>query len=309
MFKVFIDGREGTTGLQIDSMLANRSDIEIIPISEDKRKDPSERQKLMNMADVVFLCLPDAAAKESVKLVTNHHTKVIDASTAHRVDPDWAYGFPELGADFRRAVEQNRLISNPGCHATGFISLVYPLVQMGLLPPSACLTCHSITGYTGGGKKMIAAYEADTRDEAYLSPRQYGLTQSHKHLPEMQGICGLDTAPIFCPVVADYPRGMATTVPVFSGQLRPGITPEDLKNAYAAFYDGQKNITVMDSQPEDGFLAANAVVGTNELQIFVMGGPDRILLTSRFDNLGKGASGAAIQNMNICLGLDENTGI
>lgn len=156
---------------------------------------------------------------------------------------------------------------------------------------------------------MIAAYEADTRDEAYLSPRQYGLTQSHKHLPEMQGICGLDTAPIFCPVVADYPRGMATTVPVFSSRLRPGITPEDLKNAYAAFYDGQKNITVMDSQPEDGFLAANAVVGTNELQIFVMGGPDRILLTSRFDNLGKGASGAAIQNMNICLGLDENTGI
>ncbi|MBE6992847.1 MAG: N-acetyl-gamma-glutamyl-phosphate reductase [Ruminococcaceae bacterium] len=310
MYKVFIDGREGTTGLRIDSMLENRSDIEIIPISAELRKDETERGRLMNMADVVFLCLPDSAAREAVKLVTNDHTRIIDASTAHRTADNWAYGFAELSAEHRRKIETYQYISNPGCHATGFISLVYPLVKMGILPADAYLTCHSITGYSGGGKKMIAQYEAEERDFALFSPRQYGLGLNHKHLPEMKKQSCIDHEPIFNPVVADFPRGMATTVPLHLGQLTKAYTAGDIRKAYAEFYAGQQLIEIMpEGQPEGGFLETNAVVDSNLLQIFVFGEGERLEVVSRFDNLGKGASGAAVQNMNICLGLDETIGI
>lgn len=310
MYKVFIDGREGTTGLRIDSMLESRSDIEIIPIASELRKDESERARLMNMADVVFLCLPDAAAREAVKLVTNDHTRIIDASTAHRTADNWAYGFAELSAEHRKKIETCQFISNPGCHATGFISLVYPLVKMGILPADAYLTCHSITGYTGGGKKMIAQYEAEEREFALFSPRQYGLGLNHKHLPEMKKQSCIDHEPIFNPVVADFPRGMATTVPLHLGQLTKAFSADDIRKAYTEFYAGQQLIQIMpENEPEGGFLEANAVVDSNLLQIFVFGSGERLEVVSRFDNLGKGASGAAVQNMNICLGLEETIGL
>ncbi len=310
MYKVFIDGREGTTGLRIDSMLEDRKDIEILPISTELRKDEAERGRLMNMADVVFLCLPDTAAREAVKLVTNPNTRIIDASTAHRTADNWAYGFAELSAEHRKKIETCQYISNPGCHATGFISLVYPLVKMGILPSDAYLTCHSITGYTGGGKKMIAQYEADERDFALFSPRQYGLGLNHKHLPEMKKQSCIDHEPIFNPVVADFPRGMATTVPLHLGQLAKKLTADEIRKAYEEFYTGQQLIQIMpEGEPEGGFLEANAVVDSNLLQIFVFGSGERLEVVSRFDNLGKGASGAAVQNMNICLGLDETIGL
>ncbi len=310
MYKIFIDGRDGTTGLRIDSMLEGRKDIEIIPIAAELRKDAQERARLMNMADVVFLCLPDAAAKEAVKLVTNPKTRVIDASTAHRTDDSWAYGFAELSALHREKIAHSQFISNPGCHATGFISLIYPLVKMGLLPADALLTCHSVTGYTGGGKKMIAQYEAEQRDPALYSPRQYGLGLDHKHLPEMKKQSGLVYEPIFDPVVADFPRGMATAVPLHLSQLAKAVTADNLRAAYSEFYSGQQLIRIMEAgQPEGGFLEANAVVDSNLLQIFVFGSGQRLEVVSRFDNLGKGASGAAVQNMNICLGLEETTGL
>lgn len=310
MYKVFIDGREGTTGLRIDSMLEDRKDIEILPISTELRKDEAERGRLMNMADVVFLCLPDTAAREAVKLVTNPNTRIIDASTAHRTADNWAYGFAELSAEHRKKIETCQYISNPGCHATGFISLVYPLVKMGILPSDAYLTCHSITGYTGGGKKMIAQYEADERDFALFSPRQYGLGLNHKHLPEMKKQSCIDHDPIFNPVVADFPRGMATTVPLHLGQLAKKLTADEIRKAYEEFYTGQQLIQIMpEGEPEGGFLEANAVVDSNLLQIFVFGSGERLEVVSRFDNLGKGASGAAVQNMNICLGLDETIGL
>lgn len=310
MYKVFIDGREGTTGLRIDSMLEDRKDIEILPISSELRKDEAERGRLMNMADVVFLCLPDTAAREAVKLVTNPNTCIIDASTAHRTADNWAYGFAELSAEHRKKIETCQYISNPGCHATGFISLVYPLVKMGILPSDAYLTCHSITGYTGGGKKMIAQYEADERDFALFSPRQYGLGLNHKHLPEMKKQSCIDHEPIFNPVVADFPRGMATTVPLHLGQLAKKLTADEIRKAYEEFYTGQQLIQIMpEGEPEGGFLEANAVVDSNLLQIFVFGSGERLEVVSRFDNLGKGASGAAVQNMNICLGLDETIGL
>lgn len=291
-------------------MLDSRSDIEIIPIASELRKDESERSRLMNMADVVFLCLPDTAAREAVKLVTNGHTRIIDASTAHRTADNWAYGFAELSAEHRKRIETCQYISNPGCHATGFISLVYPLVKIGILPADAYLTCHSITGYTGGGKKMIAQYEAKERDFALLSPRQYGLGLNHKHLPEMKKQSCIQHEPIFNPVVADFPRGMATTVPLHLGQLTKAFDAEDIRKAYAEFYEGQQLIQIMpEGQPEGGFLEANAVVDSNLLQIFVFGSGERLEVVSRFDNLGKGASGAAVQNMNICLGLDETMGL
>ena len=308
MTKIFIDGRAGTTGLQIESRMALREDTKLIVLPEERKKDPAARKEAINAADYVFLCLPDAAAKEAAAMVENSHTRIIDASTAHRTDPAWAYGFPELSEGHRKAIETAQFVANPGCHATGFISLVYPLVQMGILPPDYPLSVHSLTGYTGGGKKMIEQYEAPEREAEYVSPRHYGLTLSHKHIPEMIKVCGLTRKPIFCPIVCDFPQGMLVTAPLHFDLLPAGVTVEKLREAYAGFYAGQRNIRVMDT-PESGFLGSNNVVGTNDLQIFVSGNETQAMVSARFDNLGKGASGAAVQNLNIMMGLDEGYGL
>ena len=305
MTKVFIDGRAGTTGLQIEGRMGLREDVELILLPQELKKDPAARKDAINQADIVFLCLPDAAAREAVSMLENSHTRIIDASTAHRTNPDWAYGFPELSEGHRRAVETSRLVANPGCHATGFIALAYPLVQLGMIPPDQQLIAHSVTGYTGGGKKMIEQYESPERDTEYDSPRHYSLTLSHKHLPEMMQVCGLTETPIFCPIVCDFPQGMLVTIPLF---LEKGLTMEKLKTAYRDFYAGQANIHVKDA-PDSGFLGSNNVVGTNDLNIFVSGNDRQAMISAQFDNLGKGASGAAVQNMNIMLGLDENFGL
>ena len=305
MTKVFIDGRAGTTGLQIEGRMGLREDVSLIELPEAQKKDPSARKDAINAADIVFLCLPDQAAREAAAMLENPGTRIIDASTAHRTDPAWAYGFPELSPEHRKAVETARLVANPGCHATGFISLVYPLVRLGLISPDLSLTAHSITGYTGGGKKLIGEYESPDRDTEYDSPRHYGLTLNHKHIPEMMAVCGLTAKPIFCPIVCDFPQGMLVTVPLF---LDSGQSVDSLKEAYRDFYQGQANIHVKDS-PEGGFLGSNNVVGTNDLNIFVSGNETQAIVSAQFDNLGKGASGAAVQNMNIMLGLDENYGL
>ncbi len=302
MTKVFIDGSAGTTGLRIRERLADRRDIELITLSEELRKDLSARSDALNSADVAFLCLPDAAAKEAVSLIESG-VAVIDTSTAHRTAEGWTYGFPELTGQ-REKIAASRRVANPGCHASGFIVLVEPLVRAGLLDPSAALTCFSLTGYSGGGKSMIADYESPDRPEALSSPRQYGLTQSHKHLPEMAKVCGLSTAPVFCPIVADFYSGMEVTVPVFAGDVRG--TADDIRAVYAERYRGP---VVTAAEPPEGMLAANALSGLDSMQVMVTGNDERILLVSVFDNLGKGASGAAVQNMNIILGIDETTGL
>ena len=302
MTKVFIDGSAGTTGLRIRERLADRRDIELITLSEELRKDISARSDALNSADVAFLCLPDAAAKEAVSLIDSG-VAVIDTSTAHRTAEGWTYRFPELAGQ-REKIAASRRVANPGCPASGFIVLVEPLVRAGLLDPSAALTCFSLTGYSGGGKSMIADYESPDRPEALSSPRQYGLTQSHKHLPEMAKICGLSTAPVFCPIVADFYSGMEVTVPVFAGDVRG--TADDIRAVYAERYRGP---VVTAAEPPEGMLAANALSGLDSMQVMVTGNDERILLVSVFDNLGKGASGAAVQNMNIILGIDETTGL
>ena len=313
MTKVFIDGRAGTTGLQIEGRMGLREDVSLIVLPEEQKKDPAARKDAINAADFVFLCLPDAAAIEAASMVENSHTRVIDASTAHRTDPNWAYGFPELSQTHRKAIETAQFVANPGCHATGFIALVYPLVQLGLLPPDYPLAAHSLTGYTGGGKKMIAQYEDPERDPEYDSPRHYGLNLSHKHIPEMMQVCGLTKKPIFCPIVCDFPQGMLVTVPLHFDLLPGNMTLEKLRDAYAGFYAGQKNIQVAPVMGGDfapgGFLGSNNIVGTNRLRIFVCGNESQALVAAQFDNLGKGASGAAVQNLNIMLGVDENTGL
>ena len=302
MTKVFIDGSAGTTGLRIRERLAGRADIELFTLPEALRKDTDARKDALNSADVAFLCLPDAAAKEAVSLIDSS-VAVIDTSTAHRTTEGWTYGFPELAGQ-REKITGSRRIANPGCHASGFIVLVEPLVRAGLLSPEAALTCFSLTGYSGGGKSMIADYEAEGRDAALDSPRQYGLTQSHKHLPEMAKLCGLTAAPVFCPIVADFYSGMEVTVPVFAKDLCG--TAEDIRAVYAERYRGP---VVQYTEPPEGMLPANALAGLDRMEVTVAGNGERILLISTFDNLGKGASGAAIQNMNILLGLDEATGL
>ena len=302
MTKIFIDGSAGTTGLRIYERLAERPDLEILSIPAELRKDKKAREEAINAADIAFFCLPDAASVEAASLV-HGPTAVIDTSTAHRVDPDWDYGFPELHG-LREKITGSKRVANPGCHASGFISLVEPLVHEGLLKPDTALTCFSVTGYSGGGKAMIADYEADTRPAAFDSPRQYGLTQEHKHLKEMVKISGLTTAPVFCPIVADYYSGMAVTVPVFKKDLKG--TAEDVKALYQNCY--HSNIVHYEPYTE-GLIAGNSLSGRDDMAITVCGNEDRILLISCFDNLGKGASGAAIQNMNILLGLDETTGL
>lgn len=306
--KVYIDGKEGTTGLQIYERLGKREDIELLLIDEDKRKDSAERKKFLNAADLVFLCLPDAAAVEAVSMIENPDTRVIDASTAHRVLPGWAYGFPELSALHRSMIAAGKRVANPGCHATGFVSVVYPLVTLGILPADAYLTCFSLTGYSGGGKKMIAQYEAEDRDALLSSPAPYALSQGHKHLPEMSVRCGLERTPVFVPIVDDYYKGMATTVTFHREQLRGIDSLSRLREALLDFYAGQNLVRVA---PGDGGgkLYAAERAGKDDLVLTVAGSDECFTVTALFDNLGKGASGAAVQNMNIMLGLDERTGL
>ncbi len=305
MKKIFIDGSAGTTGLRIRERLAARKDLHLITLAEEVRKDPATRKAALWEADIAFLCLPDAAAVEAVALAEGSDTAIIDTSTAHRTDPNWVYGMPELPGQ-REKIAASKRIANPGCHASGFIALVAPLVQAGLLSKDASLSCFSLTGYTGGGKKMIAEYEDPDRMPLLDAPRQYGLNQQHKHLKEMGALCGLTAAPLFCPIVADFPCGMEVTVPLFGKDLKGSIA--DIERLYNETYQ-QGLIRFCAGANEGGFLAANAMAGRDDLQITVAGNEERILLIARFDNLGKGASGAAIQNMNVLLGVEETTGL
>lgn len=305
MTKVFIDGSAGTTGLRIAERLSARDDLTLIKLPEEKRKDTDARKEAILSSDIVFLCLPDAAATEAVTLAGDAKVKIIDTSTAHRVDPAWTYGFPELTGQRERIRNSNR-IANPGCHASGFIALVAPLTEKGIIKKDAYLSCFSLTGYSGGGKKMIAEYEDENRSALLKAPRQYGLTQQHKHLKEMAYMCGLESSPVFCPIVADFYSGMEVTVSLFKRDAKANI--DELRALYREYY---KNGLVFcdDSEDENGMLSANRFSGRDDMCISVHGNEDRIILTARFDNLGKGASGAAIQNMNILLGVDEKTGL
>ena len=306
--KVFIDGSAGTTGLRIAERLENRKDIELIKLTEENRKDLNARKKALNDADIAFLCLPDAAAIEAVSLLENDNTVVIDTSTAHRTNPDWDYGFPELSGKFEENIKNSKRIANPGCHASGFISLIYPLIESGILKKDALLSCFSLTGYSGGGKKMIAEYEADEIPEELNAPRQYGLTQTHKHLPEMTAVTGIENSPAFIPVVDSFYSGMEVTVPIFKEMLNDGFTLEDIKNVYKEKYNGPV-VKFVEDFSENGFVSANKLSFKDSMEISVSGNEDRILLISRYDNLGKGASGAAVECMNIVLGTDKTTGL
>ena len=301
--KVYIDGKEGTTGLQIYDRLFGRDDIELLLIDEDKRKDTDERRKFLNAADIVFLCLPDAAAKEAVSLIENQNTRVIDASTAHRTNPDWDYGFAELSKAHRMAIADSKRVANPGCHASGFIASVYPLVACDVVPADFAFTCSSLTGYSGGGKKMIAEYEDAARDPKHDSERIYGLNLHHKHLPEMEYVCGLMQSPVFVPVVGDFYKGMATTV------MLPGLDAKCVHEALSKHYKGQKLVTVAPLGGDEPVIYANTLAGHDSLRLIVCGHQEQTIVTALFDNLGKGASGAAVQNMNIMLGIEETTGL
>ena len=304
MTKVFIDGSAGTTGLRIHERLSGRGDIELISLPEELRKDLKAREEAINAADIAFFCLPDAAAVEAASLC-HGSTALIDTSTAHRTDPDWDYGFPELKGR-REKIAVSRRVANPGCHASGFISLAEPLVRAGIIPAELKLSCFSLTGYSGGGKKMIAEYEDPLRSPLLSAPRQYALTQQHKHLKEMRLISGLEEAPVFCPIVADYYSGMELTLPLFKKDIKGSM--EDIKEVYREYYSSGL-VHFEEDDPEGGLLSGAALSGKDDMEIRVVGCDERILLISRFDNLGKGASGAAIQNMNIILGLDEKTGL
>jgi N-acetyl-gamma-glutamyl-phosphate reductase len=303
-FNIFVDGSAGTTGLQIFQRLEKREDINLITLPEEKRKDAIARAEAINSADVVFLCLPDDAARESAAMVKNPHTRVIDASTAHRTAEGWVYGLPELSGEQRAKIASAQFVANPGCHATGAIISTYPLVAQGILPRDYPLVIYSLTGYSGGGKKMIEQYESPTKTPDLFAPRIYGLNQSHKHLREITVISGLEREPIFCPIVDDYYAGMATSICLHNDLLAKKYTASDIQKALSDWYSGQKYVSVSDIV-DTGFIESNANVGTNRLEITVSGNAERTVVTARFDNLGKGASGAAVQNMNIMLGLDE----
>ncbi len=303
-YKVYIDGQEGTTGLQLQKRLSAHKDVELLLIEDSMRKDAGKRRELINSADLVFLCLPDAAAVEAVSLIENDRVRVIDASTAHRTAPGWAYGFPELSKEHRRAIASSKRIANPGCYATGFISIVYPLVKLGILPRSYPLTCVGVSGYSGAGKKAIAQYEDAGRPYQLESPRLYALSLSHKHLPEMKAVTGIDSAPVFNPFICDYYSGMTVSIPLHVSMLLKKLRPAELRELLSGFYDGEPLISVH-GPTEDGFIAANEIRDTNHLRIHVCGNDEQLTLVSVLDNLGKGASGAAVQNMNIALGLDE----
>lgn len=305
MTKVFIDGSAGTTGLRIYERLAERKDIELILLSDSLRKDPAARKEALNGSDIAFLCLPDAAAKEAVEMLNNTNTVIIDTSTAHRTASGWVYGFPEL-ANQREKIASSKRIANPGCHASGFISLVAPLTESGIISKTEKLTAFSLTGYSGGGKKMIADYETEENIEKLSAPRTYGLSQQHKHLPEMSKICGLEFLPVFSPIVSSFYSGMEVVVPLFSSQINGDI--EKIKAVYKEYY-GEGIVRFCENADENGFLSAGKFSARDDMEISVFGNEERITLVSRFDNLGKGASGAAIQNMNIVLGIDEKTGL
>ena len=306
--KIFIDGKAGTTGLRIYERLCERQDVEIISLSDEDRKNTAKREEALNACDIAFLCLPDAAAIEAVELIHNPNVTVIDASTAHRTLEGWAYGFPELSEKFENAVLTSKRIAVPGCHASGFISLVYPLIEEGIISSDAELTCHSITGYSGGGKKMIAEYEDADRDFLLDAPRQYAITQQHKHLREMKKIAGLSSEPIFCPIVSSFYSGMCVTVPLFASQILDGKTVEDIKNVYSKRY-ASDIVRYVDSIDDNGFVSAHVLAGKDSMRITVCGNEDRILLVCAYDNLGKGASGAAVECMNMVLGADRTEGL
>ncbi len=307
--KVYIDGQSGTTGLQIYDRIGQREDLELLRIPEELRHDPDERKKYLNSADIVFLCLPDEGAKEAVSFIDNPNVRVIDASTAHRTNPDWTYGYPELSKAQREAIRTSKRVANPGCHATGFISTTAPLVAMGVIPKDYPMSCYSLTGYSGGGKKMIAEYEAEGRSELLDAPGIYGLNLQHKHLPEMQTVTGLAYPPVFMPVVDDYYKGMATTI-MLQNRLLPGQpSAEEICAKLADYYRNEHFVSVVPFGENDSKLYANKLAGTNHLEIVVCGHEEQTTVTAVFDNLGKGASGAAVQNMNIMLGLPEETGL
>ena len=306
MTKIFIDGSAGTTGLRIYERLESRRDIELIRLSEELRKDITARKSAINSADIAFLCLPDGAAVEAVSLAENDNTVIIDTSTAHRTNPNWAYGFPELSAEMEQKIANSKRIAVPGCHASGFISLVFPLIKAGILDKDALLTCFSVTGYSGGSKKMIAEYESENRAALLSAPRQYGIAQKHKHLPEMTAVCGLEASPLFSPIVADFYSGMEVTVPLFKAQINGTI--DDIKKVYKEKYNGPV-VRYKEEFDEGGFVSANSLTGKDSMEISVSGNEDRILLISRYDNLGKGASGAAVECMNIVMGADKTTGL
>ena len=305
MTNIFIDGSAGTTGLRIYDRLSTRDDISLISLPENLRKDENARKEAINSADIVFLCLPDDAARQAVTFLNNSNTAIIDTSTAHRVNADWVYGFAELTGK-RDAILNSKRIANPGCHASGFIALVAPLIEAGVINQDIALNCFSVTGYSGGGKKMIAEYESESVSPLYKAPRQYGLTQQHKHLKEMQIISGIDTAPAFCPVVADFYSGMEVTVTLFKKDVKANMC--NIKEIYKNYYTG-KLVHFDEDADESGFLSAAALSGRDDMQIYVSGNDERILLVARYDNLGKGASGAAIQNINILMGVEETKGL
>ncbi len=308
MKKIFIDGSAGTTGLRIRERLSARADIALLTLPEEKRKDPEARREMLNAADAVFLCLPDDAAREAVAMIENPDVVVLDTSTAHRTQAGWCYGFPELSAEAETAVKNAKRIAVPGCHASGFIALIHPLIKAGILPADAALSCTSLTGYSGGGKKMIADYQSEERNTLLGAPRQYGISQTHKHLREMQAITGLTSAPLFLPIVADFYSGMEVTVPLFANQLCNQKTVEDIKAVYAARYNTPL-LSYVENTDEAGFLSAAALSGKDSMQVSVHGNGERILLVARYDNLGKGASGAAIECLNLVLGCDPYLGL
>lgn len=311
--KVYIDGQAGTTGLKLYDRIKNRPDVTLLTIDPALHRDNAERARLINESDVTFLCLPDAASVEAVSFCENPDTRIIDASTAHRTNPDWAYGFPELSAAHRARIETAKRVAVPGCYASGFASLVYPMVQSGMMPADYPVTCHAVSGYSGAGKAAIAVYESDEKPADFESPRQYALTQKHKHLPEMQAVSGLTYPPMFNPLVCDYFAGMVVSVPLHRRLLNGAPTLEDVHAMFAKHYEGQQFVKVRALQGadvlENGFLPANTLAGTNLLEVFVCGNDEQILLAARLDNLGKGASGAALQCFNIMTGAPEETGL
>lgn len=305
MKSVFVDGAAGTTGLKILDRLSCREDIKVITLEEKYRKDISARKNMLNSCDVAFLCLPDAAAQDAVSLIENNETIVIDTSTAHRTAPGWVYGFPELKGQ-RDLIKNSKRIANPGCHASGVIALIKPLIDSNVLKDDTKITSFSLTGYSGGGKKMIADYENPDNVGKLAAPRMYGLSQNHKHLPEIQKICGLKREPVFCPIVSSYYSGMQTAVPLFADDVTVGI--DGIKEIYSEYYNSGA-VKFADGDSDNGFLSSGGFAGFDDMQITVLGNSERFTLVSRFDNLGKGASGAAIQNMNICLGIKEDSGL
>lgn len=312
MKKVFIDGSEGTTGLRIFERFEGRDDIELLKISSELRKDPEEIKKYINASDITFLCLPDAAAREAAAMVENYNTILIDTSTAHRTEEGWAYGYPELSSEHRKAIQTGKKIAVPGCYATGFITIAYPMIKKGVLPKDYPVSAFAMSGYSGAGKKTIAVYEAQNRDKELDSPREYALTQNHKHLKEMQKITGLDKMPLFSPIICDYYSGMIVTLPFYTELLNNSPTPEKVHALFAEYFEKEPFIKVMPFGKEadyNGFLAGNTCSGWDGIELYVTGNEDRLLVSTRFDNLGKGASGAAVQCLNIILGCDEGKGL